>query len=152
MIGNDVVDLGLAQKESNWKRKGFLEKIFTEYEHQLIQSSVTPELKVWELWSRKEAVYKIFNRNSGIRLFNPKRFECSADGKVTFENQVFFTKSEITKKAIHTIAVQQKSDFDKVIFLENRDRIVKLNGIPSKNNKPVSISNHGRFEKIVSVL
>ena len=28
--GNDIVDLSLAKTESNWKRKGFLEKIFTE--------------------------------------------------------------------------------------------------------------------------
>jgi hypothetical protein len=32
MIGNDVVDLALAQKESNWKRKGFLNKLFTSVE------------------------------------------------------------------------------------------------------------------------
>ena len=36
MIGNDIVDLALAQKESNWKRKGFLNKIFTEKEQLLI--------------------------------------------------------------------------------------------------------------------
>jgi lactate dehydrogenase-like 2-hydroxyacid dehydrogenase len=28
-IGNDIVDLALARKESNWKRPGYLNKIFT---------------------------------------------------------------------------------------------------------------------------
>ena len=32
MIGNDVVDLQLAKTQSNWQRKGFLEKQFTEFE------------------------------------------------------------------------------------------------------------------------
>ena len=34
MIGNDIVDLDLARKESNWKRKGFLDKIFSLQEQQ----------------------------------------------------------------------------------------------------------------------
>ena len=39
MIGNDIVDLALAQKESNWKRKGFLDKIFTLQEQLFINLS-----------------------------------------------------------------------------------------------------------------
>ena len=37
MIGNDVVDLELAKKESNWQRRGFLSKIFTKNEQRLIR-------------------------------------------------------------------------------------------------------------------
>jgi len=57
MIGNDIVDLELALKESNWKRKGFLNKIFTNEEQLLISSAINPEIMVWNLWSRKEAAY-----------------------------------------------------------------------------------------------
>jgi hypothetical protein len=32
VIGNDIVDLALARKESNWKRPGYLNKIFTTKE------------------------------------------------------------------------------------------------------------------------
>ena len=32
MIGNDIVDLDLARTQSNWQRKGFLDKIFTKKE------------------------------------------------------------------------------------------------------------------------
>lgn len=155
MIGNDVIDLELAAKESNWKRKGFLEKIFTANEQLFIKSSDNPELKVWELWSRKEAAYKIFNRNSGVRLFNPIQFECTTEEefeRVIFEDLVFFTKSMMDETAIYTIALEQKSDFNKIVFLKSRDGIIKKNGIPSKDGKPVSISHHGRFEQIVSIL
>ena len=36
MIGNDIVDLKLAKNQSNWQRKGFLEKQFTEEEQKTI--------------------------------------------------------------------------------------------------------------------
>jgi phosphopantetheinyl transferase (holo-ACP synthase) len=71
MIGNDIVDLALARKESNWQRKGFLDKIFTKKEQLQIVTAQNPETMVWNLWSRKEAVYKIYNRETGIRAFIP---------------------------------------------------------------------------------
>ena len=55
MIGNDIVDLALAEKESNWKRKGFIDKIFTPQEQSLIKTSINQEIIIWNLWSRKEA-------------------------------------------------------------------------------------------------
>jgi hypothetical protein len=39
VIGNDIVDLALARKESNWKRPGYLNKIFTTKEQLLISSA-----------------------------------------------------------------------------------------------------------------
>jgi len=156
MIGNDVVDLALARKESNWKRNGFLQKIFTNKEQFQIENAQDPEQKVWELWSRKEAAYKIWNRENMIRLFNPLQFECLTEAsgleKVSFENQFFFTKTIVSQESIQTIAVCQKSYFDNIIHHPNRSGIVKENGIPFLNNKSVSISNHGRFESIVSIL
>ena len=49
MIGNDIVDLDLAQKKSNWRRKGFLNKIFTLQEQSLIHNDFNPERMVWNL-------------------------------------------------------------------------------------------------------
>jgi len=156
MIGNDVVDLALARTESNWKRKGFLQKIFTPNERSQILNSEKPEVKVWELWSRKEAAYKIWNRESNLRLYHPMKFECSDEisdyGKVSFENQVYFTNTDVSDERISSIAVCVKSDFDAIIHLKSRNGIVKENGIPSLNKKPVSISHHGRFEQIISIL
>lgn len=154
MIGNDIVDLALAQQESNWQRKGFLHKLFTANEQHLILNSCNPELMVWNLWSRKEACYKIYNRQSSIRLFNPTQFECEADS-VVFGNNIFYTQTEITPDYVYTIAVTTKKNFAAIQHLENRDNIQKANGIPNWLNTenaivfPASISHHGRFMRVV---
>jgi len=164
MIGNDIVDLALAEKESNWKRNGFLDKIFSPNEQLLIKKSENPANMVWNLWSRKEAVYKIYNRKTHIRGYFPLQFECSdldriagiIFGKVVIKDLIYYTKTEITAQFINTIAVEKIDDFEKIIILKNRIAIHKINEIPfysEKDNsitKPVSISHHGRFEQIIS--
>ncbi len=160
MIGNDVVDLKLSKKESNWQRTGYFDKMFTENEQILIKNSVNQEITVWNLWSRKEAAYKIWNRETGIRKYNPIKFECfdldTEIGLVKFENFIFYTKTEINKNYIHSIAVLNKEDFNKISVLGNLITIKKQNGIPfyvNKNQevKPISKSHHGRFEFVVGL-
>jgi phosphopantetheinyl transferase (holo-ACP synthase) len=165
MIGNDIVDLAIARKESNWKRKGFLDKIFTKNEQLLILNAKNPEIIVWNLWSRKEAAYKIYNRQTQIRGYFPLELECFdleiidgvIFGKALIKNFIYFTKTEITTQFIHSIAVENILDFDKIKILENRKNFKKNNGIPSYLEienlvvKPVSISHHGRFEQIISI-
>lgn len=155
MIGNDVVDLQLAKVESNWQRKGFLDKLFTKKEQNFIALSKNNEVTVWNLWSRKEAAYKIWNRESGIRKFNPIQFECqdmdSFYGKVTFENHVYLTKTKILSQFIHTIAVLNVEDFDKIKVLKKSNSIKKVDNLHYfiKNEFviiPISRSHHGRFE------
>lgn len=163
MIGNDIVDLALAQKESHWKRNRFLDKIFTRNEQLLILNSNNPAIMVWNLWSRKEAAYKIYNRQTKIRGYFPLQLECFdleitngiILGKVVMKNRIYYTKTEINPEYIDTIAVEKQSNFDSIKTLENRNNIQKNNGIPNyfenKNSvsRPVSISHHGRFERIV---
>ena len=161
MIGNDIVDLALALKESTWKRKGYLDKIFTENEQLLIIKSDNPENMVWNLWSRKEAAYKIFNRNTGIRIYNPIQFECfetdKSIGKVMCNGVLYYTQTEINLDYIHTVSLLNSTDFESIKLLNRNIEIVKIDGIPflkEANNKeinPISISNHGNFEKIVSL-
>lgn len=160
MIGNDIVDLVLAKKESNWKRKGFVDKIFTPQEQLLIKSSVNQENTIWNLWSRKEAAYKIYNRQTGIRKYNPIQFECFdlnlEIGKVVFEDLVFYTKTEITREYIYTIAVSDIWNFNKIQTFDDAAIIQKQNGIPFYINEnqiinPISKTNHGRFERIISI-
>ena len=160
MIGNDVVDLELAQLESNWKRKGFLSKIFTKKEQKYILNCDNQSIAVWNLWSRKEAAYKIWNRQTKIRSYNPIRFECfdmdSKIGKVKFETTIFYTKTEILNSCIHSTATAEESGLENIEILENSIIIEKENGIPFYTNKkkeiiPVSKSNHGRFEKIIAL-
>jgi phosphopantetheinyl transferase (holo-ACP synthase) len=161
MIGNDIVDLAMAIKESNWKRKGYLDKIFTINEQLLIIKSDNPENWVWNLWSRKEAAYKIFNRNTGIRIYNPIQFECfdtdKSIGKVINKGILYYTKTEINGDYIHTVSVLNRTDFESIKILNRSIEIIKIEGIPFLKNDskkvlhPISISNHGRFEKIVSL-
>lgn len=160
MIGNDIVDLALARKESNWKRNGFLNKLFTSNEQRLINSSINQEVTVWDLWSRKEAVYKIFNRKTGIRKFNPIQLECldrNLDiGKIVFENQVYYTKTKITSEFIYTEAVLNVNDFNKIQCISRPSVILKEDGVPyyvsNSVKRPLSITHHGRFEKIITLI
>jgi phosphopantetheinyl transferase (holo-ACP synthase) len=165
MIGNDIVDLDLARKESNWKRKGFLDKVFTKKEQFLITNAENSEIMVWNLWSRKEAAYKIYNRQTLIRGYFPLQLECCdleiidgiTFGKVCIKHQVYFTKTEITTQFINTVAVENVKDFNEIKTVENRKNIQKIAGIPSyfekktSNRRPLSISHHGRFEQIITI-
>lgn len=161
MIGNDIIDLALAKKESNWKREGFLNKIFTAEEQLLIFQSSNPENMVWNLWSRKEAAYKIYNRQTQIRTYNPLQLVCSdvycEVGKVICKENVYFVKTEITNEYIYTIAV---TDIQQLQKLESVDSVIKIHkkeGIPEillGNDtiaKPISISHHGKFERKVMI-
>jgi phosphopantetheinyl transferase (holo-ACP synthase) len=155
MIGNDVVDLALAQKQSNWQRKGFLDKIFTKREQILIQKSKNQTTMVWNLWSRKEAVYKIYNRETGIRGYFPLKLECFYEsptlGTICINDLTYYTQTQLSEDKIHTIAVAKNVYFAAIKVLSPNLKISKTNGIPflfdalSNTEKPVSISHHGRF-------
>lgn len=161
MIGNDVIDLALARKESNWQRFGFLNKIFTADEQWLIANAKNPEIMVWNLWSRKEAAYKIYNRETGIRVYIPIELECKyeneSSGMVFCKGYTFYTQTDILNDTIHTIALSRKDSFEKVIPLDCKTTIIKKVGIPFVFDKisnqffPVSKSHHGRFISIVTI-
>ena len=112
MIGNDIVDLNLAKKESNWKRPRFLDKIFTQKEHQLISTSAKPDQLVWLLWSMKESAYKLYVQHFEKRFFAPKKFECEIlkESESIFYGAVFcsdfqcFTKTFVDSEFVYSIA------------------------------------------------
>lgn len=161
MIGNDIVDLSLARKESNWQRKGFLDKIFTDKEQLLISTAKNPELMVWNLWTRKEAGYKIYNRQTGIRGYFPLQLECFYEsqnlGTVCINGNVYYTQTEIQQDFVYTEAVTEIHFFKAIKVLNSKDILNKKNGIPycigEQNQivKPVSISHHGRYWKGVNM-
>jgi phosphopantetheinyl transferase (holo-ACP synthase) len=108
MIGNDIIDLQLAKRQSNWERKGFLEKQFTDEEQNSILNSKNPFLQVWLFWSMKEAAYKCFTQKHKKRFFAPKKFICKMVSKtlgyIKIGHEVYFSTSLITDNYIHTIA------------------------------------------------
>ena len=159
MIGNDVVDLNLAGLQSNWQRKGYLNKIFTDVEQQLIAESLDKNDMVWQFWSRKEAVYKVILQQGYSSGYYPKKIECldvkNKAGIVQFNNKKYFTNTTLSGSCIHSIAVLNKVDLDYVIALDWNINCVTFNKIPYlfKNNKLVNISksHHGQFEKVVAL-
>lgn len=157
MIGNDVVDLALATIQSNWKRKGYLNKIFTKLEQEFISKSSNPDKMVWILWSRKEAVYKIIIQKGGKQGYYPIKIKCIntdfENGIVIFENQIFHSKTFVSNDLIHSLAIENKENFNKIVEVSNSEALIKIDGIPFyKDNITIyaaSKSHHGRFEKCV---
>ncbi|PWS26957.1 hypothetical protein DHW03_13120 [Pedobacter yonginense] len=175
MLGNDVVDLLLAKTQSNWRRKNYLAKVFTDAEQQEIWEAENPDLMVWLLWSMKEAAYKILNRSIEQRFYNPKAFACqiskltnySSKGLVCYDGKTFYSNSKIHNDCVHTIALSTQHPVKTIksyfglnqanyveLFNQNHQsfRLQKNNqGIPemlnlcSKTKSVASISHHGKY-------
>lgn len=160
MIGNDVIDLAIASQQSNWRRKNYLDKVFTPQEKEFIRTAANPDEMVWSLWSRKEAVYKIIRQKGGKVGYYPKAIECldvaSTNGKVNYEQYVFFTQTLVNDSMLHTIAVTDTSDFQFVKLIANNENIIKINEIPylvlEDKRYTASKSHHGRFEKVICLM
>jgi phosphopantetheinyl transferase (holo-ACP synthase) len=148
MIGNDIVDLAQAEEDSNWKRPGYLEKLFTTEEQFLISSNIQPESMIWLLWTMKESAYKISSRRSKLREFAPVKLCCNnliihentATGNVTYNQQLYFTSSIIEEFYIHTIAATTLEELGLVTM-----EIIETENHQLRINNPDSVSHHGRF-------
>lgn len=161
MIGNDIVDLALARKESDWKRKGFLDKIFNKEEQSLVTNAENPEVMVWNLWSRKEAAYKIYNRETGIREYIALQLVCfyesETTGTVSCNGRVYCTETIVTNDFVYTTATSKPDLFSRIKKINSDCKITKINGIPfiidAQSNvlNPVSITHHGRFWKGITL-
>jgi phosphopantetheinyl transferase len=114
MIGNDIVDLNLAKIQSNWQRKGFLEKQFTQKEQCAILKAENPFVTVWLFWSMKEAAYKCYTQKSNERFYAPQKFDCrlisETKGIVIFEGNHFYTTSFSSASYIYTTAKEEESE------------------------------------------
>lgn len=120
MTGNDIIDLRQAATESNWQRQGYLQKVYTAAEQSMILRADLPGSMVWLLWSCKEAVYKIVNRQTRVRAYAPQQFVCTAldiqgqqgSGLVAYKGKYYPFRSIITTQYIHTVAVAAPELFD----------------------------------------
>ena len=132
-IGNDIIDLKRAKTQSNWQRKGFLEKQFTQKEQGEILKSENPFLKVWLFWSLKEAAYKCYTQKVKKRFFAPQKFECSLIseeiGMVVFEGNTFYTTSIFSASYVYTIARETKEEttfFSEIGLPNTIDSVLKI--------------------------
>jgi len=147
MIGNDIVDLEQAAKDSNWMRKGYLDKLFTEGEQFLIKTAEDANLMVWLLWSMKESAYKINSRQTKLRSFAPVKLVCNdlilhnqtAKGLVEYDDELYYTSSEFNQDYIHTIASDKKEELEQIR--------ISITGLQTdyQRSKPKCVSHHGRY-------
>lgn len=122
MLGNDIVDLNTAGKDSNWRRRGYLEKVFTSYEQNLISCSSNPDLLVWILWSIKESVYKAHFRIYQFREFAPKKIEITdikikeetAVAEAFYHNKKYYSKTAISDSFVHSIVLNEPLKFSEI--------------------------------------
>lgn len=132
MIGNDIIDLSVAKSESDWQRRGFLEKQFTENEQQLILAASNPFVLVWKFWSMKEAAYKVYAQQNEVRFFAPKKFDClpmsEKEGLVSFKDQIFYTSSIVARDYIFTLASLEKAikAYSEFVMPQFIDRMIKI--------------------------
>jgi phosphopantetheinyl transferase (holo-ACP synthase) len=174
MIGNDIVDLNVSRQESNWQRKGWMQKIFSGEEQTAIHLSAEKEKMVWLFWTMKEAAYKIFNRNNSKMCYAPAALHCTiyeinqrmALGEVLHEGIIYRTHSILKMNYIHTIA-QPKTTNDKVntAIIRKMGELLQLpthftlnrdsHGIPYLLNTNTghlinaSLSHHGNYTALV---
>jgi phosphopantetheinyl transferase (holo-ACP synthase) len=127
MIGNDIVDFRKASSESNWLRRGYLEKLFCKEEQNLIFDSSDPNQIVWLLWSMKEAGYKIYFREKLVRTYQPKNIICSnllidensASGHICYNDQNYYSRSILNADFVHTSAVSNYAVFNNLHLFIN---------------------------------
>ncbi|MGV9003743.1 4'-phosphopantetheinyl transferase family protein [Flavobacterium sp.] len=159
MIGNDVIDLKLAQQESNWQRKGYLDKLFSEAEQAFIFNAKNQTEMVWILWSIKESVYKAYLRIEYNRGFYPSKIEITSleqkqhdyYAEITLFKHRFNGKSTVNLDFIHTIATHSDCEIDKVVALKLATQYYKdSNGLPlDYSNNYISVSHHGDYKKMI---
>ena len=111
MIGNDIIDLDLTKAKTDWKRRGFLNKIFTSSEQEFINSSEDPFLTVWKLWSIKESAYKLNMKYDTSRRFNPSKIECHLSKllptSVTIGTKKYYSNTLQTDEYIYSYASEK---------------------------------------------
>ena len=109
MIGNDIIDIDYTRKHSDWRRRGWLQKIFNSYEQDVIADSIDPFVTVWRLWSMKESAYKLHLRRRQERSFNPSSISCKIlddkVGLVNFDGREYRTETKTNDEYIYSSAV-----------------------------------------------
>lgn len=175
VIGNDLIDLQRAAIESNWNRKGYLEKICTPDEQQLIREAEDPSAMLWLIWSMKESAYKILNRLTATRSYAPLSFACTdlltdqneTTGQVRHPQGNFFTQSQVKGHLIHSVAVLEITHFPEISVFEmknipgyiehfnqcpdnyslerNEMGLPEMTHLLTGKKHAVSVSHHGRY-------
>lgn len=163
MIGNDVIDLDLAAVESNWRRRGYLDKLFSPAEQQLIRQATDQDRMVWLLWSAKEAAYKIIHRDTRQRTYAPLKYEVQLSGSETgciqYGSRLSHFRTSVSGSCLHTVAVASANWWPRVVYRQQPgEALLKdVDGVPFIRDtgggsvRPASVSHHGAYRETVSL-
>ena len=176
MIGNDIVDLEVARKNSKSANSRFLKKVFSEEEIEIIQNSDDPELVLWQLWSMKEAAYKAHQRNFGFpKILNPIKYQCRPEEEVVqIDKAVYHIATSITSEYLHSYTpsedfhikfLQNQENLEteiaqsiseanllepgQIIYYKNAKHLPVYRLQNSSEALPISLSHHGKFAAII---
>ncbi len=151
MIGNDIVDLKQAASESNWQRKGFVTKIFTQTEQEYIRLAKNKLATLWRLWSMKESAYKINVQQTGKRFFNPKKLQCTffndTKGKVVTNTHHYYTVSDVNTAYIYTEASIKHNENTKSTCFKIKNNTYQTQHISCYNRLKSEVSKALKLEQ-----
>lgn len=127
-IGNDIISLIDNSNRISFSNNKYLQKILSDSEFLLLKKDSGVQYLPYFFWTCKESAYKIALKEGLDKSFVPHQFEVklvntikfkniiSISGSVNFEENIYFFKSQIFQKYIHTIACSDETIFP---FLKN---------------------------------
>ena len=113
---------------------------------------------VWMLWSIKESVYKAYQRINYNEGFYPTKikilkFDDQYESIIKLFATYFYGKTFIDKNFIHTVALLNQSDLNRIQNMKISNYNKNEKGLPVQlhSNNPISVSHHGNIKKVVGL-
>lgn len=129
-IGNDVVDLALAETRLSGLHPRWVERVFGTPERTALDASPSPHLLHWAFWAAKESAYKARKRLEPETVFSPKEFEVElrplpaadsvAVGRVLHQGDVFDLEVRLDGASVHAVATSRDEVGARVLWKVER--------------------------------
>ena len=113
-VGNDIVDLAVAETRLSGLHPRWVERVFGAAERKALDASPSRHLLHWAFWAAKESAYKARKRLDPEAVFSPKEFEVElsplpaaagvAVGRVFHRGDVFELEVHLDGASVHAVA------------------------------------------------
>lgn len=157
-IGNDIVDISLADVQKKHLDLRFLKRVFSQQEQDTIQQSFNKTKMLWSIWAAKEAAFKACQKEFPNIIFAHREFFLSNEtltnlqfnqpisgfiGSLIYKNLMFSLKWEWCDTAIHCISVLAPNQ---KIFQHWENVCIQIGSIQYNVNKNFVESHFSRRE------
>jgi hypothetical protein len=125
-VGNDVVDLALAETRLGGLHPRWVGRVFGAAERKALDTSPSRHLLHWALWAAKESAYKARKRLAPETVFSPKEFEVElsplpatdgvAVGRVVHRGEVFSLEVQLDGASLHALATSEDEAGARVLW------------------------------------